>query len=150
MKSSITDWIALYKCGSNRHLKDYVAVGINLISFPTKDDLIPFVFYAKQLKNVYCNTKYEFLYGNKFNKVVFEFCITSLISKIIYMFLQICGISQPVKFFHKNKCFCSSKIQKSLTSNQFKYTGVSQVMCFNNVLFLIYYYYYILEVVRVK
>jgi len=88
LKPKYSDWIALFKCNSNRNLEEFIAVETDLtIRSPSKHGLNPVTFYANQLKNVDCSLEYEFLYGNKFN--------------------EICGISRPIRFIHKNKCaFC--------------------------------------------
>lgn len=73
MKPKYSDWIALYECSSDRNLEKFVAVETNLmVRSPTKCDLNSVVFHKNQLKNVKCNLEYEFLYGNKFNEVIYE------------------------------------------------------------------------------
>lgn len=86
MKPKYSDWIALYKCSSNRNLEEFIAVETNLmIRSPTKHDLNPIMFHKNQLKNVKCNLEYEFIYGNKFNEVMYEiYEIIFFISKTFY------------------------------------------------------------------
>lgn len=71
MKPNYSDWIALYKCSSNkRNLEEFVAVETDLpIHSPTKHGVYDVIFHANQLKNVKCNLEYEFIYGNQFNEV---------------------------------------------------------------------------------
>jgi len=71
LKPKYSDWIALYKCSSNRNLEEFVAVETDLkIHTPSKYGFHQVKFYANQLKNVKCNEPYEFLYGNEFNEVL--------------------------------------------------------------------------------
>ncbi|VVC36439.1 Hypothetical protein CINCED_3A004107 [Cinara cedri] len=93
-----SDWIALYKCSSNRNLEEFIAVETSLtVRSSTKHGLIPVIFYPNQLKNVKCNEVYEFIYGNKFN--------------------EICGISQQVRFIHKNDCYCYPNVTEISNCN---------------------------------
>jgi len=70
LKQKYSDWIALYKCSSNRNLEEFVEVETDLkMHTPTKHGFRQVIFYAYQLKNVNCNEEYEFLYGNEFNEV---------------------------------------------------------------------------------
>jgi len=70
LKQKHSDWIALYKCSSNRNLEEFVAVEMDLkMHTPIKYGYRQVIFYAYQLKNVNCNEDYEFLYGNEFNEV---------------------------------------------------------------------------------
>ncbi|XP_025200350.1 uncharacterized protein LOC112598178 isoform X3 [Melanaphis sacchari] len=79
LKPKYSDWIALYKCSSNRNLEEFVAVETDLkIHTPTKYGFYQVKFFANQLKNVECNIAYEFLYGNEFN----EELINSLLAHI--------------------------------------------------------------------
>lgn len=71
MKPKYSDWIALYKCSSNRNLEEFVTVVTDLtIQSPTKVYLNSVKFLAFQLKNVKCNLEYEFIYGNNYNEVL--------------------------------------------------------------------------------
>jgi len=70
LKQKHSDWIALYKCSSNRNLEEFVAVETDLkMHTQKKYGFHQITFCAFQLKNVKCNEAYEFLYGNEFNEV---------------------------------------------------------------------------------
>lgn len=72
MKIKYLDWIALYKRSNNRNFEDFVVVEIDLINHTLeKNGLYSVIFYENQLKSVECNEEYEFIYGSKFNQVVF-------------------------------------------------------------------------------
>lgn len=129
-ESNYSNWIALYKCSSNRNLEEFIAVETSLtIQSPTKHGLIPVIFHLNQLKNVKCNEAYEFLYGNKFNEVVNTFYHISLNFQnkyLLHFSLQICGISQPVHFIHKNDCYCYPNAKEIINNCN---GCVSQVIC---------------------
>ncbi|KAL4089566.1 hypothetical protein QTP88_024583 [Uroleucon formosanum] len=98
LKQKYTDWIALYKCSSNRNLEEFVAVETDLkMHTPTKYGFRQVIFYAYQLKNVNCNEDYEFLYGNEFNEIY--------------------GISHPIRFIHQNECIYCYPNNSELETN---------------------------------
>lgn len=99
LKPKYSDWIALYKCSSNRNLEEFVAVETDLkMHTPTKYGFHQVTFYANQLKDVKCNNvTYEFLYGNKFNEIY--------------------GISHPIRFIHQNECIYCYPINSELETN---------------------------------
>ncbi|XP_025200349.1 uncharacterized protein LOC112598178 isoform X2 [Melanaphis sacchari] len=98
LKPKYSDWIALYKCSSNRNLEEFVAVETDLkIHTPTKYGFYQVKFFANQLKNVECNIAYEFLYGNEFNEIY--------------------GISHPIRFIHQNECIYCYPNNSELETN---------------------------------
>ncbi|XP_026806114.1 uncharacterized protein LOC113549140 isoform X2 [Rhopalosiphum maidis] len=98
LKPKYSDWIALYKCSSNRNLEEFVAVETDLkIHTPTKYGFYQVKFYANQLKNVKCNVPYEFLYGNEFNEIY--------------------GISHHIRFIHQNECIYCYPDNSELETN---------------------------------
>ncbi|XP_022160904.1 uncharacterized protein LOC111027007 isoform X2 [Myzus persicae] len=98
LKQKYSDWIALYKCSSNRNLEEFVAVETDLkMHTPTKYGFHQVTFYAYQLKNVKCNEAYEFLYGNEFNEIY--------------------GISRPIRFIHQNECIYCYPNNSELETN---------------------------------
>lgn len=69
-KQKHSDWIALYKCGNNMKLEEFIAVEPDLTTHsPNKHGFNSVKFYANQLKDVKCNLEYEFIYGNAYNEV---------------------------------------------------------------------------------
>ncbi|KAE9540095.1 hypothetical protein AGLY_005347 [Aphis glycines] len=98
LKPKYSDWIALYKCSSNRNLEEFIAVETDLkIHTPSKYGFYQVKFYANQLKNVECNVAYEFLYGNEFNEIY--------------------GISHPIRFIHQNECIYCYPNNSELETN---------------------------------
>lgn len=121
LKPKYSDWIALLKCNSNRNVEEFIAVETNLtINSPSKHGLNHVTFYTNQLKNIDCNLEYEFLYGNTFNEVVCLFVNFIMLSFLKYFIncLQICGVSRPIRFIHKNDCiFCYPNISETSHCN---------------------------------
>ncbi|XP_050438797.1 uncharacterized protein LOC126844548 isoform X2 [Adelges cooleyi] len=79
LKPKYTDWIGLYASSKETNIEDFVAIEMDLQSHsPTKNGLYYTIFYAIEMKNVKCNTKYEFVYGNRYK----EDLVNSLFERI--------------------------------------------------------------------
>ncbi|XP_050438789.1 uncharacterized protein LOC126844548 isoform X1 [Adelges cooleyi] len=101
LKPKYTDWIGLYASSKETNIEDFVAIEMDLQSHsPTKNGLYYTIFYAIEMKNVKCNTKYEFVYGNRYKEIY--------------------GKSRPIRFIHKNDCMCASTILEENSKTNLK------------------------------